>query len=353
MTGIAYNVEGRAVWDNVMARFGGSGLDDIYFDHRYASLYARQNKIPRAFVYEDGEALFFLPMIISPIEGGGNVQWYDFETVYGYSGPICRAGDVEFLTAAWQAFDAYCRSNRIVAGLFRFNPLIENHALAEAYPGVEVMLDRQTVYLDLDKEYRTVWDEYASDNRNRIRKAEKLGITLETKNDLSALRTFSDLYHGRMEELEADENYFFGAEYFEKIMDLGTERFRVLLAKAGGEVVGGAILLLSARFVHYHLSSTPRRYQKYAANNFLRDAAIKTFLGQGREKILFGGGRTAAADDSLLRFKERFSKTHLPFYIGRYVGDAAAYDGIRQEWKRNHPEMVAAYGNRVLCYRYV
>jgi len=354
MAGAFYSVDNRADWDAVFARFDGSGFNDIYFDHRYASLSAGTNQIPRAFIYEAGSSLFFLPMIVSPIdENDTEEQYFDFETPYGYSGPLCLHVSDEFLSNAWQAFDNYCKSNRIIAGLFRFNPLLGNHALAENYSGVEVMLDRHTVYMDLDKDYQTAWNEYASDNRNRIRKAEKLGVTITMTNDLTSLQAFSELYHARMEELDADESYLFGTEYFEKIIELGKDCFQVLLATVGKDLIGGAILLLSDKFVHYHLSSTPREYQKYAANNFLRNAAVKEYVGTHRAKLHFGGGRTSATDDSLLRFKERFSKQRLPFYIGRYIGDADIYGAIRQNWIRSHPDKVEAYANRVLCYRYV
>ena len=117
-------------------------------------------------------------------------------------------------------------------------------------------------------------------------------------------------------------------------------------------VIGGAVVLLADRFAHYHLSSSLRDYFSYAPNNMLRHAVISGLLRQRWTRLHFGGGRGPDPKDSLFKFKRMFSKQEAQFYIGSFIADEAVYESLRSDWVRANPDKVAAYGNRVLCYRY-
>ncbi len=339
-----------AAWDETLARFSASGQNDIYFDHRYVALYATGGAEVRGFVHEEDGEIFFLPHLkrAIPTKSG---PLFDMETPYGYTGPLSTTVDRCFLKKAWAAFRDYCREERIVAAFLRFHPLLENHHYAEGGP-VRVIAERKTVFLDLDQDEDAIWREYASDNRNRIRKAMKSGVTVTQRDDTAALKIFSDLYHAHMDELGADADYFFGEDYFNAIARLGRGRFRIYLAERKGAVIGGAVVLLSDRFAHYHLSSSLHDYFSYAPNNMLRHAVISGLLRQRWSRLHFGGGRGPDPKDSLFKFKRMFSKQEAQFYIGSFIADEAVYESLRSDWVRAHPEKVAAYGNRVLCYRY-
>ena len=350
MTDAAHIVAPGDSWDGLFGRFAEAGENDIYFDHRYVSLYASNGKRAEAFAYEAGDSLFFLPYLYGRVPEAKDEQ-FDFETAYGYSGPLSTDRDPSFLAAAWRAFDAHCAEKKFVAGLFRFHPLIENHRLAET-GAVDVISERQSVFIDLGQNEDAVWQGYASDNRNRIRKSEKLGVRITAHDDIDSVRQFAELYLRRMSELEAGEEYFFDHAYFDNIAGFGADRFRVYLARVGEEIIGGALILLSGRFAHYHLSSTPREFQRFAANNLLRHSVVLDLLQGPYEKLHFGGGRTSSPEDSLLKFKRRFSKSLAQFHIGRYIPDPVKYETIRSAWRRNHPDKVADFGSLVLCYRY-
>lgn len=352
MIGTARIVEPGEGWDGLLQRFAASEENDVYFNHRYVTLYATGGKKAEAFAYKEDDSLFFLPLLLRAIDTTtGMGAFFEFETAYGYSGPLSTDRNPEFLNRAWGAFQAYCKEREIVAGLFRFHPLLENHELAEGSK-IEVIDDRKTVFIDLDQDEEAIWRAYASDNRNRIRKSKKSGVVVTVHDDKTALRIFAAIYAQRMSELEADSDYFFGDDYFENFTELGPGGYKVYLAKRGAEIIGGAIILLSSQFAHYHLSSTPREYQRYAANNILRHAVIVSLLRGPYEKLHFGGGRTSDPEDSLLRFKSRFSKSRAQFFVGRYVADPAKYEAVCDAWKRDHLSKVAEYESRILCYRY-
>ncbi len=356
MGALALSRQGRIMgqgseWDRVFAALGRAGLDDVYFDHRYVSLYCRAGESPEAFAYERGEHLFFFCYLRRPLDRWGLSGRHDFETAYGYGGPLSTTSDPEFLAEAWAAFGEHARRSGLVAGFVRFHPLFENQRWA-AGPELVVEYNCPVVYLSLDKSPERVWRDYPGDNRNKINKAKRLGVVVSAEQGAGALAAFAGLYHRRMAELGAHEDYLFGDAYFQAVAGLGAQRYRVHLARAEGELIGGALVLLSPRFVHYHLSACPMEYRRFAPNNILRHEVIGTYLGGEWEMIHFGGGRTESRDDPLLKFKQRFSPEEGSFYVGKYLADEQAYQGLCRQWREARPELAERYARRFLCYRY-
>ncbi len=340
-------------WDQVLSELGRVGLNDVYFDYRYLSLYTEPQTGAQSMAFDfsqDGHRFFFC-YLRHPLEPFGLSDHFDFETAYGYGGPLSTTDDPDFLDLAWQAFRGHANETGLVAGFLRFHPLLENQAWAVA-PELKAEYNCPVVYLSLNKDAEQVWSDYGSDNRNKINKAKRLGLEIGSHQGPDALASFARLYETRMLELRAHEDYQFGQAYFQEVANLGVERYQVYLAKADERTIGGALVLLSSRFVHYHLSACPMAGRKYAPNNALRHAVIMDYLGGGREKLHFGGGRTEQRDDPLLKFKQRFSSEEGSFYVGKYLADPEAYQDLCQRWRHEHPELGERYGSRFLCYRY-
>lgn len=339
-------------WQAVVERLARDGLADIYFDHRYVTLYVDGGARAEGFLYEDNGEAFFLVNVVRPIKSAAPSEpAFDFETAYGYGGPLATTEDPRFLEAAWSAFVDHCRRHRIVAGFLRFHPLLRTHRFTSK--AATVVADRDTVVLELDRDWESVRRDFSKDNKEKIRKAERAGVTVTSSATPEVLQTFAGIYEARMKELAADETYYFGREYFRGIAKLGAERFRVYLAKANDEPIGGALILFSDRFVHYHLSASPKAFRGYAPNNILRHAVIMDNIGGGLKTLHFGGGRTSSSDDSLLKFKRKFSKDTAKFYVGGVVTDPDRYKIMCDEWRHRNPDMATRFGDRVLCYRYL
>ena len=82
-------------WDKYLNIFNKYGLNDIYFNYRYLNLYISNDSqaLIESFVFQSDGEIFFLPYIRKPIKGSSNL--WDFETVYGYSGPISKIRNEE------------------------------------------------------------------------------------------------------------------------------------------------------------------------------------------------------------------------------------------------------------------
>ncbi len=154
---------------------------------------------------------------------------------------------------------------------------------------------------------------------------------------------------------ERARSTFFGRGYFNAQFTAAGPRGLPghLCRNAPGEVIGGALILLSPRFVHYHLSASREDCFHMAPNNVLRDGVIRDFVGGTRSAIHFGGGLTGDPKDSLLAFKLNFSRQTLRFHIGTCVLDAGRYEAVCTEWlERTEPERRARFERFVLRYRY-
>jgi CelD/BcsL family acetyltransferase involved in cellulose biosynthesis len=337
-------------WDAALDHLAPSGGDDIYFKLDYARLYAaplRSAARAELFVMRRGGDVVAMPYLVSPVP---NSAFFDFETPYGYGGPLSNTQDASLMNAFWSAFVASCADRDIVAGFIRFHPILRTVSASDPSI-VATTLDRETVSVDLRQSAEELWSSYSSKTRTNIRKAEKSGVTVEAVEDESDYHAFSDLYETRMAELDAPDWYRFGRDYVLAIRDLETQSRRLYLARVDGEVVGGLLVLLSPSMAHAHLSASPAAYRRYNVNAAMRHAANHDLIQTGRTWFHYGGGRTADPSDPLYRFKSGFSSTRMAFHTGAVVVDPRSYDGLCNAWREANPISAKTHARRVLRYR--
>ena len=324
---------------------------DVYFTPAYYSLY--QN-------YGDGEAQYFVfkingdialyPFLKNPITPLGyelDKEYYDIQGAYGYNGLIASTDDATFIAEFWESFDGWCQRNDVVAEFMRFHPLLNNQKLAS--PKMKNLFSRHTVTLNLSLSLDEIWtQQFSSKNRNMIRKAEKEGVTIVESNDYE---TFRKLYDATMTNLNAEGYYFFPQSYYEEYKTSFKDNSILYLALLDGKVIAGSMFMFSEDYAHYHLSARDREYSKYAANNLILWHGIQKAKERGCKWFHLGGGTTSDEKDSLLLFKQNFSKTKTEFWIGKRVHNQAVYDRIVEQWKAKHPESYERNRVKLLGYR--
>ena len=324
---------------------------DVYFTPDYYSLYQNYGDgEAQCFVFEiDGNiALYpFLKNPISPLGYELDKEYYDIQGAYGYNGLIASTDDAVFIAEFWKKFDAYCQENDIIAEFMRFHPLLNNQKLAS--PQMKTFFSRHTVSLDLSLSLDEVWtQQFSSKNRNMIRKAEKEGVTIVESDDYE---TFRKLYDGTMTNLNAENYYFFPQSYYDEYKVSFKDNSILYFAMLDGRVIAGSMFMFSENYAHYHLSARDREYSKYAANNLILWHGIKKAKERGCKWFHFGGGTTSDENDSLLLFKQNFSKTKTEFWIGKRVHNQEVYDQIVTQWKQKYSESYEAHKVMLLGYR--
>lgn len=327
---------------------------DIYYSPEYYELYEKNGEgNAQCFVFEkDGEYAIY-PFLVNSVNAlGYNLtgDYYDIQGAYGYNGVLCAHHDPQFIKEFHESFSAFCIENNIIAEFTRFHPVIENQQFSLGY--FDIFLDRKTVCLDLTLQRQTIWDkEYSGNNRNMIRKAEKLGVTSSISNDPEDYNKFIELYMETMVNVNADQYYFFDAQYFNNIRDGLGNHCTLIVSKVADEFVGGMILFIYGKYAHYHLSARKKEFGKYAVNNHFLDYAIQFAQQQGCEKFHFGGGTSSDDNDPLLKFKSGFSRQNLSFYFGKKIHNTPVYNSLVEQWKEMYPESYIKNNKKLLGYR--
>ncbi len=124
-----------------------------------------------------------------------------------------------------------------------------------------------------------------------------------------------------MRRAGAGERYFFGARYFDRILEAGGTWLALASGPEGG-VAAASIAARSDGFLHYYLSGS--------ADSHLRDSPMKNVVAAlvelSRELGLplnLGGGLSRG--DRLEEFKRGFANREQPWSTSELVCDPAAY----------------------------
>ena len=324
---------------------------DVYYSPEYYALY-EQNGDGKAccFVYEEEGGIVLYPFLLNSINQLGyelDGDYYDIQGAYGYNGIVASSKDASFITRFHECFDQFCQEHHIAAEFSRFHPLLNNQVLSS--PMMQTFYSRKTVKLDLTMSEEDIWkNQFSSKNRNVIRKAEKDSVAIvESQN----YEFFRQMYDQTMRNVNAEDFYFFPAEYYERFKETFGDNLILCFAMYEGKPISGSMFMFSKDYAHYHLSGRNKNYYKIAANNAVLWYGIQKAKERGCKWFHFGGGTTGADDDMLLHFKQNFSKENGEFWIGKRVHNQEVYDSIVAQWKERYPESYQANKVKLLGYR--
>jgi hypothetical protein len=309
-------------------------LEDVYYSKEYISLYLKDDEEIFEFEYKEDDFIFFTIAIKRPITKIGNQiiddGYYDLETAYGYGGFYVNTENEEFLKKAFEKYNKKCLEENIIAEFIRFHPF-NNFPLHHSKFLDFNVHDRDTVYVNLQNEYELIQNLYASSLKRNINKAKKLELNFKAE-DINAetIKAFIDLYNLTMQKNNASDFYFFDQVYFENLFNLkNVELYSVVY---NDKIINMVIMFNSNGVLYYHLGSTHPEYYSLNANPYIFDNIIRSF-SQKNSFLYFGGGTTSASDDSLLKFKQKFSSLRKPFYIGGKIYNDEIYNKYKTIWK--------------------
>ena len=335
-------------WNNYLDYFTNESKD-IYFTEEYVKLYETEVDSAKCFVYNEGSNYLVFPFLRRQFEFKGTI-YYDFETAYGYGGPIANTLDLSFISASLKAFFDYCCTHNYVAGFVRFHPLLDN---STCYNKIgKVTLDRETVSIDLNLSEEEIWlQEIKTKNRSTIKKSIKNNLIFIQDSEFQYLPEFIDLYTRTMNKLSADDFYLFDNSYYYKWRENIKDSFLgVVLYKE--KIISAAIFFYSKTYGHYHLSGSNVDYLALNPNNFMLWEAAKSMKSLGVKSFHLGGGVNGDPNNSLLEFKSRFSKRRYNFFIGKTIFNNEIYQELCRLWGNNYSEKALLFNNHLLKYKY-
>lgn len=334
-------------WNEVLDTFLPAERD-IYFREEYIRLYETDSEKAVCCIVNNGEKTMLFPFLSRTFDYQGQTL-HDFETAYGYGGPIWHQADEKFKPAALLMMVEELKRLNYVAGFVRFHPLLANY---EGFSVGRLIEDRKTVAIDLSLEENEIWmQEIHTKNRNVIKKGEKSELTFVVDNDFKYLSEFMRLYDATMDKLDAADFYYFKQQYYEAfVKTLPNSFLGVVLYE--DRVVSAAIFMYDGEYGHYHLSGSDITALKLSPNNFMLWQAALELKRRGVKVLHLGGGTTSAEDDSLFCFKSRFSKHIYQFCLGKLIFNEQLYHDICTDWETKNPDKAEHYKHFLLKYKY-
>ncbi|MEK3965224.1 GNAT family N-acetyltransferase [Paenibacillus sp. FSL H7-0323] len=312
---------------------------DIYFSSAFFRLFEDgEHQQAELFVFKQGDQLIVYPYLLrsishlpAVIQLGLEGDWYDISTPYGYGGPISNlppgAERSELYQQFSETFTDYCREKKIMTEFVRFHPLIGN--ATEYQSGLTTEWNRNTIYIDL-----TVGSEselirhYGSNHKRNIHKLKSAPFTIRNSNLKDRIESFSELYYGTLNDLQADSFYYFPKKFIEDTSHLLEGRVELFEAMDGEKTVATSIVLHERPWMHYHLCGWDRAYLQWSPTKLLIHAAAKWGMENGFECFHLGGGYKG--NDDLFQFKHRFATQLEPldYYLGKRIFFPELYERI-------------------------
>ena len=323
-------------------------FSDVYYTYNYVNLYLDSGDEPFEFYYEENEKWVYNISIKHPINYVGDVQVneeiFDLETVYGYGGIFTNSRDKTFIKKALAKYREKCRKNNIIAEFFRFHPY---NSFPVSFPDSFDFLskDRLTIIINLNQSYDEIFKNFKSSLRRNIRKALKNGLVAqEVEKSDKNIEAFKKLYHHTMEKNQADNFYFFSTSYFNNLLE--KEYAKLYGIFYDGKLINAGIFLFSYPFIYYHLGASDFHYYSLNGNALLFSELCRKYNYQ-YEIFYLGGGNTPDLENSLYKFKRKFSPDTRYFYIGGFIYNHEKYNELIDIWNTQHPD-----DNRVYFLKY-
>ena len=259
----------------------------------------------------------------------GDVQYYDLVTPYGYGGPLIHsATDKQLLIKAFmEDFGGYTARENIIAEFVRFHPIIQNALdFKDAY---QCIYDRKTVGTNLTYD-DVIAAEFSKHKRKDIRRAlNNPDIRYEVDEHPKTLEDFIEVYYSTMDRDNAADYYYFGAEYFRKLLDRFPEHITTGKVFLGDKLIAMGVYFRYGKLLHAHLSGTLTEYLEYSPANVLKYALANYGHEKGYEYIHYGGGSSRSPDNGLYRFKKEFGRTtDFDFYMSKKVWNHEVYQRL-------------------------
>jgi len=313
-------------WDAVISQCKAY---DFYHTRSYHTLEVERDGDEAVLFVSFLEHVFIaIPLIIREIEG---THYFDCTSVYGYAGPVSNEEVCDISEALMERFRIdlleYFRKENIVSAFSRLHPLIETQVVFNDFGIIRDVNKTIAININLTPEEQR--KQYRKSNKSEINQLrKKKGYTIKKAETDEEITAFVTIYNETMERVNADNYYFFEANYFRKILDNPNYEAVLLLALKNDTITAGAIFTITNKLMQYHLAGT--------ATPFINDTPMKLILDEARllanslqlNFLHLGGGVGGNDNDSLFKFKAGFSKMYFQFSTWQYIVNPEKYNEL-------------------------
>lgn len=321
---------------------------DIYFEPAYGKLCeAIEEGTAEVFRLETDDGIIsnmfmkkHLPEDLDPEQ-----KYFDITTPYGYGGPIILEikGNKERLLREYKdQFAKYCKDNKIIAEFIRFHPILRNDL--DFNNVVNTFFARKTVATVVKDSDDPFQEEFSRSARKSIRRVLRRDFDYEIIRRPENLKNFIKIYEDTMNRNDANDFYYFSTEYFENLLKYFKDQVLTINVIVEDACIASGLYFVYGKYLHAHLSGTSSEYLEYSPAYLLKYLTCEWSNENGIDYIHYGGGTTNNPEDSLLKFKSKFTKKGLlDFHIGKKIYDKTIYDKMVNKSKKNHSNYFPKY----------
>ncbi len=291
----------REEWDRTV---GKVPKIDIFYTWKYMNLFEFiHNSKAELFVYQNGKKLIIYPYFKAKTRNGYKIF------VDRYGGPLSNTKNLLFFRDFLKRFNSFCSESGIWEEKYKLHPFLIDDVIAAE---IKTRLIGRMVYINLEKNQKTLWYNISKSHRRCIKKAK--GLEIKTSNGPEDLKIFHRLYIKTMKSVNADKKYFLPLNYFKKMRTKVKEYFELVNVLHKDHTILSSIILKFKPFVYFCYGGQERDSSALHPKHFQIFNSMLLYKRQGYSYLILGSGRTVSIDDSLFNFKLRFSGTYKNVY---------------------------------------
>ncbi len=177
---------------------------------------------------------------------------------------------------------------------------------------LHLLTDKVTMHLPLSLDIEQLWRKFKPEIRNRIRKAQKSGLTA-TSGGLELLDDFYRVWTARMRQLGTP---CYSSKLMRYIMKAFPNNSRIFVVSLNNTTVGAGFTTCFNGWVDMQFVATLTHYKKLAPNNLLYWSVIKYYGLAGASWFDFG---RSTVDGPTYEFKRRWGAKPVELFYQYYV----------------------------------
>jgi serine/alanine adding enzyme len=212
--------------------------------------------------------------------------------------------------------------------------------------------DKICMHLPLNPDPEVVWRDLRSEIRNRVRKAEKAGLTV-ADGGIELLSSFYDVWTVRMRQLGTP---CYSRRFFANLMEQFPQDARVFLVRRDRTTVGAGLFYAFNGLAQCRWAATLTDYNSLSPNVLLYWSAMRRYCLAGATTFDFG---RSTRESSQHEFKRRWGAETVPLYYEHWTQaghslevttpDSPRYRRKVEMWKRLPLSVTRVLGPWISC----
>lgn len=334
---LSTNFKDTVKWHKILNSFPPEKRD-IHYLPEYGKIFKKSHKyIPKLAVYENSQGIVihsFVEKRIDDLDMFSNIKdnIFDVSNPYGYGGPICNSNNAkiqkDLLNKFWKNWNIYCKKSGYISEFVSFHPLYLDQTNIPTY---NVKNQKKIIYIDLNKNQNDIIKDINRGCKSNISHAQKNKVIIKkVPSSKSNILKFNKIYKETMNRKNASNRWMFPNDFFYfTIKYLGKENTKLFFAYKEDKVIAVNLLIHDKNTVYYHFGGSKAKYNNLRPNNLLMYEEIMWAKNNGFKYFHLGGGVSNQNDDSILRYKQGFSKSFKMLKTYRKIHNRNYYASLK------------------------